>query len=815
MIAIFVVAAAVQFIGAYMLISHWFRQDIAKEIEEAALGSASMIQNTASYFIANKDFDALNQRLELAVNSDYVTDAIALDCDGSIYSAGNGAQLDKDPSIVLPGFSLAVYNKILTEDEITVTQLEDGSSVHDSYIPIPCPTPGNANSAPLTGGALIMRCDFSPLIEEKKQLYLRLGALALLLYCFVLVIGTAWLYKYMAGKLNHLAAGMQRFSSKDKDYRYKATGADEIDRIGMAFNSMADVIQRQLLRIQNTNRRLVLTDKVLELNSAGVVILSKDLMILDVNPAFVELNGYDANEVVGKPFDFLVHEISEQDRESMLEEAGDQGTVSREFWSRSAQGKRFRKLIKLSPIHDDDGNITHYFIIENNVTDEYVQNLQLKALAVTDSLTGLGNRRQFEIDCTAQKLDRAGCCALALIGLDGIKEINNKYDHMAGDQLIEAVGRRLAEQAEGLAKGVYRHGGDEFCVLIDQPQTIEELTRICRSIKAGVEGPVGIDLITVDLTIGLGASYYDPSRHTSIQDLITESDIALKEAKRTGRSSFLIATEDSLSEQERRTNLSLALKSPKLENQIEVSYLPKVDIQNNILAGAEALIRWNSPELGFVRNEEFVPIAEETGDILRIDEWVMRRAITDAATFGKLIDGFQTTINLSPRQLFRSEFAEALLQKLETNGVDTENFSVEITEWTAILNYEQFIPALNHLRSAGVSIELDDFGTGHSSLVNLHKFPADALKIDREFVKSMPENPVSLEIVRSIILLARSLHMTVVAEGVENLDQLELLRELGCDYCQGYLYSEPVVIRGEKEIKNAINSWQEAVESLR
>ena len=329
-----------------------------------------------------------------------------------------------------------------------------------------------------------------------------------------------------------------------------------------------------------------------------------------------------------------------------------------------------------------------------------------------------------------------------------------------------------------------------------------------------VEGSLKIDLITAGLTLGLGVSLFDPERHQTIQDVIRESDFALKEAKKQGRSSLFIATEDTSKAQVRRTNISLALKSPNLESQIQLAYLPKVNIQNNILSGAEALVRWTSPDLGFVRSEEFVPIAEETGDILRIDDWVMDQAISDADLFGRVIDGFQTTINVSPRQLLKPDFADQLVGNLELNQVDAENFSLEITEWTAIQHYERYIPVLESLRSSGIAVELDDFGTGHSSLVNLHKLPIDTLKIDRDFVRTISDNPVSQEIVRSIVLLARSLNMSVVAEGVENIQQLKLLREMDCEYCQGYIYSEPVVVESEVGLRAAIDQWQETIDTL-
>lgn len=815
MITLLVIALSVQTTSAYFLLRYTFDQNVSQNIHASARSHAHTMQSVADYHVSQGDLTALTEHLHVALHSNYVTDAVAINCSGKVFSAVDRSLLGKDLAFAFPDYSKNSLETMHRNNSIEVSPMEKDSAVYYSYIPIPCPSLSLEGEEPVKAGALILCSDFSAFIEKEKQFYMLLGLLQFLLSALFLFIGTLLLYKFITAKLSALSSGMQTFSSDDHSFRHRPHGINEIDHIGAAFNKMADTIQRQFIRIQNTNRRLLLTDKVFELTSVGVVILSKDLMILDVNPAFIEMNSYELNEIVGKPFDFLIHDMPELEKKSLISDATLDGTATREFWARSARGKRFRKSIKLSSMRDDQGQITNYFVNESNVTEDHMQKLQLRALATTDSLTGLKNRRQFEIDSAEIELTTAGCCAIVSIDLDGLKEINGKYGHLAGDRFLEATARRLDQQVANISLGIYRLGGDEFCVILNQPGDIDELTRICRAITAAVEGTVKIDMATADLTIGLGVSIYDPLRHKTFQDLIKESDIALKEAKRSGRSSFFIASVESLVEQERRTNISLALKSPKLEEQVRVSYLPKVDIQNNILSGAEALIRWTSPDLGFVKNDEFIPIAEETGDIVKIDEWVMRRAISDAALFGKLIDGFQTTINVSPRQLFKLDYAEELIRNLEISLVDAENFSLEITEWTAIQHYDRFIPVLNTLRAAGISVELDDFGTGHSSLVNLHKLPIDALKIDRDFVHSMADNTVSLEIVRSIIHLARSLKMTIIAEGVENLQQLELLRELGCEYCQGYLYSEPLIVENEAGLRNAISQWQDTIDTLK
>lgn len=814
MILILGLALCVQSIGAYFLLQYSFNRGVAQKIEASAVTYAHLMQNGAYYYVSRGDLTALLEHLHLALYANHVTDAIALNCEGEIYSAGDRSQVGSNIQAIFPDHSEHAFEAMFERNAVEVAPSIAGEAIYHSFIPLPCPTYDLSNWGPSEGGALVFRSDFSELIREEQYFYLRLGAVQLLLSAGFLLLGLLLLYKYIAAKLGNLSSGMQTFSSEDPDYRYDGDGDDEIDGIGQSFNLMADTIQRQFVRIQNTNRRLALTDKVFELTSVGMVILSEDLMILDANPAFTELNGYKLNDVLGKSFDFLTQDLHQRDRLSMISEATNQESAIREFWTRSANGTRFRKAIKLSTIRTEDAEISHYFAIERNVTDDHLQKVQLRALASTDSLTGLKNRRRMELDIAEIEMTQRGCYAIASIDLDGLKEINNKYGHIAGDKMIVEASRRLDQQVENIAFGLYRLAGDEFCVILNQPGDEHEVTRICRAIMASVEGALDLEMVSTDLTVGLGVAIYDPDRHESIQDLIIESDIALKEAKRAGRSSFFVATEESLRAQKRRTNISLALKSPSLEDQIQVSYLPKVDIQNNILSGAEALVRWTSPDLGFVQNEEFIPIAEETGDITKIDDWVMRRAISDAAQFGELVDGFQTTINVSPRQLFKSDYADELILRLKDAEIDSENFSLEITEWTAIQHHDRFLPVLNALRAAGIAVELDDFGTGHSSLVNLHRLPIDALKIDRNFVHSMGTNNASLEIVRSIIMLARSMNMSVVAEGVENQVQLEVLKELGCDYCQGYLYSEPIVVDDRDGLVSAISQWQETIESL-
>lgn len=813
MLAIFLVALIAQAVGAYLILKYAFDRTVTSEIVHTARNTAHLHQQSTQYFLVNKDFVALTHHLYSAVNSTYATDAVALDCAGRVYAAGDRSQMGKTLPDLLADLPTDFYKESLRRDTIVVAPAEK-SGVYYSFSPIPCPSLDLDGWGPKYGGGLLLRSDFTPLMYSHGELYIRLGIAQLVLSGLALMIGSILFYGHVATKLKKVSVGMKSFSSDKPHFRYRSDGKDEIDRIGQSFNNMANTIQKQFIRIQNTNRRLLLTDKVFELTSVGVVILDDKLIVIDVNPAFIEINDRQLHDVVGKPFGYLHYGLSDKENVDFVEEANKSNSAFRENWVRSATGKRFRKAFTLSPMRNEEGLITHYFVIEEDVTDDYIQKMQMHTIATTDALTGLKNRRQFESDSSGLKLTEAGCCAIALIDLDGLKDINTKYGHLAGDHLIEVASRRIEEQVRHSSVGLYRLGGDEFCVILKDVGTQQDLTRICRTLTTAVEGPIELGLVNTNLTIGMGVTLYDPERHESVQDLIIEADISLKSAKLLGRSSFVVASTQVLSAHERKTNVSLALKSPSLEEEVQLAYLPKVDIQNNILSGAEALIRWTSPDLGFVLNDEFIPIAEETGDILRIDNWVMQRAISDAVLFEDLIHGFQTTINVSPRQLFESFFADELVRQLESHKVDPENFSVEITEWSAIQNHERFIPILDSLRASGVSVELDDFGTGHSPLVNLHKLPVDALKVDRSFVGNMLSNRVSMEIVRSIILLGHSLKMTVIAEGVENISQLRLLRELGCDYCQGYLYSEPVIVDSKEGLQTAIEQWESAIQTL-
>ena len=813
------IAVLAQAIFVIVVLKQYSGIGIYQRMPSMVTHKANLAKTVVTKSILSGNDKLLKEDLASLIKSSLVKDVMVIDCAGLFHTRGAESDTSINAAQPLTDLPPDLYTRMQETGKIETAASLSSRTLMYAIAPVPCPKPLKNGSATTladqsTKGALIIKYDFTQPIRREVRLSYFIGFGQLIVSIVLLCIGGVLLLRYLTTKLAVLSRSMNDFSPANPTNRYDVKNADEIDEIGQSFNNMADTIQLQLVKIQNSNRRLVLTDKIFELSSSGVVILSSDFIILDANPAFIDINGYQLHEVVGKHFDFLSHDMPDSERALVFEEARETGSAKRDFWMRAATGKRFRKSIRLSPVANDDGNVTHYFVIENDITEEYMQRLQMQTLATTDSLTGLKNRRQYERDATNIILSESGGIAIACIDLDGLKEINTKYGHLAGDQLIETAGRRLLEQVESLALGIYRLGGDEFCAILNNPGNIDELTRICRALIAAVEGAVNVEMVTTDLTIGLGVSLYDSTRHTSIEDVMRDADIALKEAKRAGRSSFVMAREETLWGHERRINISLGLKSQQLSEQVQVAYLPKVDIQNNILSGAEALIRWTSPDLGFVRNDEFIPIAEETGDILKIDEWVMRRAIADAVTFGDLIDGFQTTVNVSPRQLFESYYSQDLIHQLKSNNVDAENFSVEITEWTAIQSHERFIPVINALRTAGISVELDDFGTGHSSLVNLHRLPVDALKIDRSFVDKMVESRVSLEIVRSIIMLSHSLKMTVIAEGVENVTQLELLRELGCDYCQGYLYSEPVIVEDDNSLKNAIAQWQETIDGL-
>ena len=462
-------------------------------------------------------------------------------------------------------------------------------------------------------------------------------------------------------------------------------------------------------------------------------------------------------------------------------------------------------------IRDEDGRPTRMAGSMSNITDRKAAEEQLVHDALHDGLTGLPNRALF-LDRLTQSLRRAERetnhrCAVLFLDLDRFKVVNDGFNHAVGDQLLVATARRLTSSLRP-GDTVARIGGDEFTVLLDGVDSIEEVKEIAARAQSALTQPFRIEERELVITASIGIAMNHSGARAA--ELLRNADIAMYNAKREGTARHAIFNTSMHKRVVTRLRLETELREAIEAERLRVFYQPIVDLESGRLTGFEALTRWPD-EAASVSPAEFIPVAEESGLIRPLGSLVMRTACTQLAEWiekGVLDDGVTVSVNVSGRQLVEPEISADVDEALRGSGLAAEALRLEITE-SSILHDPARIPALlDRLERRGVRAQIDDFGTGYSSLSFLRRFPGDALKIDRSFVKSILQEDGSEEIVRAIIGLAHSLNLGSIAEGVEDRDQLRLLRALGCERAQGYLFARPLPA---DQAERLIEGWDPSI----
>jgi diguanylate cyclase (GGDEF)-like protein/PAS domain S-box-containing protein len=547
-------------------------------------------------------------------------------------------------------------------------------------------------------------------------------------------------------------------------------------------------LQRKIEQERDRNREF-LNLVVENIPVTTVVKDARDLRYRFINRAGEQYYGMSRNEIIGKTvYDVLPESSAEIVTKLDRQVTAERGPISDEHQIRMPNGAiRFAKSTRL-PILDDKGEPQYLLAVIEDTTERRRAEERIAHLAHHDALTGLPNRTLFrtQLEMALKQLRPGEHLALLYLDIDHFKSINDTLGHPVGDELMKAVGERLRGGID-LHDTVARLGGDEFALIqsaIRHPQDcIPLLNRLYEAIRAPYD--LNGHQVVADVSIGIAIA---PSDGTEPDELLKNADLALYGAKAEGRGTYRFFELDMDARMKARRSLELDLRKAIADGEFQLYYQPVVNLQSNEIVGCEALIRWNHPTRGTISPAEFIPVAEETGLIGPIGEWVLRQACADAVTWP---DHFKVAVNLSPVQFRSRSLVQMIFNAFASAGLRPDRLELEITETVLMQHNEATLEMLEQLRAFGVHIAIDDFGTGFSSLSYLRSFPISKVKIDRSFIKDLPDARDALSIVRAVVGLANDLGIVSTAEGVDSEQQLEALRAIGCMEMQGFLFSRP------------------------
>ncbi|HJV79416.1 sensor domain-containing protein [Noviherbaspirillum sp.] len=551
----------------------------------------------------------------------------------------------------------------------------------------------------------------------------------------------------------------------------------------------ADISERK-----KAEERMRLATKVFENTQEGVIITNCDTQVLAVNKAFTEVTGYLEEEVLGKTPRIL--HSGRQDKafyDEMWSALDQSGQWKGEIWNRRKSGEIYPEWLSISTVRNDRGDVSHYVGVFSDITEIKRSQDKVSFLAYHDPLTQLPNRLLFN-DRLAQNIQRATrektIFAVYFIDLDNFKNVNDSLGHHVGDRLLREVAQQLQSQLRK-ADTIGRLGGDEFIVLVNELDGPRGAALVAEKLAAVFQQPFSLEGHELYVTASIGICLY-PTDGGDTNTLIRNADAAMYRAKGYGKNQFHFYEQEMTAYALERLELESALRKAIINDEFLLCYQAQIDLQTHQVVGAEALVRWNHPQLGVLEPGKFIPLAEDSGLITHLGEWVLRaacRQMRDWRSAG--FDLPKIAVNLSVRQLERKGFARLVASILHEHELPASALELEITE-SVLMQTEEAFEVIEELDKLGIQLSVDDFGTGYSSLSYLKRLPVRKLKIDRSFITDVTEDGNNEAIVRAMIAMAKTLGLNAVAEGVETKAQVDFLRNAGCDHAQGYLFGRPV-----------------------
>lgn len=616
-------------------------------------------------------------------------------------------------------------------------------------------------------------------------------------YATVFVALGLILERLVLSRLTRLREGAMSLANGDYAARIPIfpDSRDELCGLASTFNHMAE-------EVQSRDRQLSKLSQAVEQSPANIIITDLQGRIEYVNQACVRDTGYSLEELIGANPRILKSDKTPPETHSALWAALTRGEKwEGEFINRRKDGREYVESVIVAPVRDADGLITHYLGVKQDISDRKRAEEEIHSLAYYDPLTSLPNRRLLmdrlgQALVTSRRSQAHG--ALLILDLDNFKYLNDTRGHDMGDQLLREAAHRLAaivRQEDTVA----RLGGDEFVLILENLSTDEAMAArsaemIAEKVRAALGQPFMLSGGLHEATASIGITLFRGA-DVGADTLLKQADVALYQAKDAGRNRLRFFNSGMQAAIDARTALETALRQALSRDELCLYYQPQVDDCGRVI-GAEALLRWFRPGVGAVSPAQFIPLAEETGLILPMGEWVVRAACAQLAIWAGQPEtcNLQLAINVSARQFHQADFVCQIADILKSSGIDPTRLKLELTESVVLDNLEEVIQRMRQLRELGISFSLDDFGTGYSSLSYLKRLPLDQIKIDQTFVRDLTVDPNDAAIVRAILAMCHSLGLQVIAEGVETEAQHDFLRRNGCLAYQGYLFGQPMPI---------------------
>jgi diguanylate cyclase (GGDEF)-like protein/PAS domain S-box-containing protein len=660
-----------------------------------------------------------------------------------------------------------------------------------------------------TLGHVLVGLDTRRMVEDTSDVLLDLikifGAIVLSLCGLIFVIFKL----HVLNPVGLLTRAAARVAEGDFKHQVAVKSNDELGRLSRCFNDMMSEISQDRKALLATNAQLaseiqqrrMATDELkklslaVEQSPASVVITDLEGRIEYVNPKFTEVSGYLPEEVIGAHSRILASGQMGSDYFSNMWQQIIKGKVWKgEFCNKRKNGSTYWESAVIAPIHGENGETTHFLAVKEDISERKAFEQKLMEQATHDQLTGLPNRF-LAFDRLQQLLQYAERhhqqVAVIYIDLDNFKTVNDSMGHIIGDQLLVQVAGRIKQQLRS-EDTLARLGGDEFLALVaNLGDSTRDLRQVVHRLQTAMQSHFTLNNREINVTSSLGIALY-PEDGRDVVTLMSNADMAMYDAKHAGRNTFRFFTQALNAKVSERMKLETRLSHALAVGELYPVYHPIMRLKDDTLVGAEVLLRWDNSEIGHISPSEFIPVAEQTGLIRPITDWLFQQILEHAKSWRYKPDGFWLAINVPPTYFCEESFNQTLSRIARQADEIGLGLCVEITENMLLQNGEQAMQSFRRLASLGIATAMDDFGTGYSSLAYVKRFPLNHLKIDRSFIDGLPDDQDDRTLSETIVLMGHKMGISIIAEGVENQAQHDCLKSLNVEFAQGYLFAQPM-----------------------